>query len=163
MQSVSSDHFRDGMRFLTGAVTIVTTDGEKGRGGFTATAVASVTDEPPTVLVCINKQNQINEIIKDNGVFAINVLKNGAEDLSNRFAGFDKVPFEQRLEKGNWKTSEMNLPVLEDALVTFECRLQQIVESGTHNVVFGEVKSVIINEEKPPLLYFNRAYTSVLG
>ena len=59
------------MRFLTGAVTIVTTDGEKGRGGFTATAVASVTDDPPTVLVCINKQNQINEIIKDNGVFAI--------------------------------------------------------------------------------------------
>lgn len=157
--TVSSEDYRYGMRKLAGAVTIVTTDGKAGKGGFTATAVCSVSDTPPTLLICINRKNESNPIIKENGLFAVNVLMSQQEDLSRRFAGYDKdVSLVQRFERGTWTTLKTGAPILENSLVSFDCRLVGWQEVATHSVAFGEVIAVKLGENAAPLLYFDASY-----
>lgn len=161
MSTLSSESYRDGMRLLAGAVTIITSAGEHGRGGITATAVVSVTDQPPTLLVCVNASNDFNPIIKKNKVFVVNVLSAAQEALSNRFAGFDHIPMAERLSVGNWVAGLTGAPVLADALVSFECLLSDLQEVGTHTVIFGEVYDIRVNGQAAPLLYFDRHYGTV--
>ncbi|GAB4348374.1 MAG: flavin reductase [Flammeovirgaceae bacterium] len=158
-ERISPEAYRLGMRKLAGAVTIITSNGEAGKGGFTATAVCSVSDNPPTVLVCINRKNESNELIKKNKVFAVNVLNHQQQELSNRFAGYDKdITLEQRLEKGNWKTLKTNSPILENSLVSFDCILSDWQEVATHSIAFGEVVAIHHGENASPLLYFDGKY-----
>lgn len=161
MHTVSKDQFRDGMKLLAGAVTIIATQGDAGKGGLTATAVCSVSDEPPTLLTCINNNNELVEIIKINDFFSVNLLSSAMEAISNRFAGFDKVPMEERFELGSWDFDKTTSPVLEGSLATFCCKVKEMIISGTHTVIFGEIHEVYISEGQTPLLYFDRNYTSV--
>lgn len=154
--------FRAGMARLAGAVNIVASDGKSGKGGITATAVCSVSDTPPSLLVCVNTGNELNPFIKANQHFSVNLLGTSHELLANRFAGFDKVPMPERFEMGNWETLVTGSPILTNSLVSFDCRLTGFQEIGTHTVMFGEVMDVKINElEVEPLLYFARNYTTV--
>jgi flavin reductase (DIM6/NTAB) family NADH-FMN oxidoreductase RutF len=159
LDKISSEAFRLGMRKLAGAVTIITSNGEAGEGGFTATAVCSVSDNPPTLLVCINRKNESNKLIKRNKVFAVNVLTNLQQELSNRFAGYDKeISLAQRLEKGNWKTLKTSSPILENCLVSFDCILSDWQEVATHSIAFGEVVASHHGDNIAPLLYFDGSY-----
>lgn len=159
VEKINSEEFRLGMRKLAGAVTIITSNGEAGKGGFTATAVCSVSDTPPTLLVCINRKNESNELIKRNKVFAVNVLTNLQQELSNRFAGYDKeISLAQRLEKGTWKTLKTTSPILENCLVSFDCILTDWIEVATHSIAFGEIVATHHGENIAPLLYFDGTY-----
>jgi len=160
--NVDATEFKEGMRLLAGAVTIVTTGGENGTGGFTATAVCSVSDTPPTLLVCVNKGNELLQPILQNGMFAVNILPSGLETLSNRFAGFDKVPMPERLKVGDWEVQPNGLPTLKDSLTCFTCSVKESIISGTHCVVFGLVDGVFLGKgNRTPLLYFDRGYASI--
>ena len=157
---MESKLFRDGMSKLAGAVTIVATDGEHGKGGITATAVCSVSDTPPTLLVCVNNGNQLNPFIKANQHFSVNILAEHHENLANRFAGLDEVSMEDRFLKGDWSRLITSSPILDDALASFDCRLRGFQEIGTHTVMFGEVLDISLNFKLSPLLYFQRQYTT---
>ncbi|MFT5618881.1 MAG: flavin reductase [Arenicella sp.] len=159
---MNQDLFRAGMARLAGAVNIVASDGEFGKGGITATAVCSVSDTPPCLLVCVNTGNGLNSFIKANQHFSVNLLGTSHQELANRFAGFDKVAMSERFEKGDWETLTTGSPILTNSLVSFDCRLTGFQEMGTHTVMFGDVLNVKINEEQlEPLLYFARKYNTV--
>src|SRR4249919_4184576 len=80
VRTVEPELFREGMSRLGAAVHVITTAGPGGKTGATATAVCSVSDAPPTLLVCINRSSQTNPIVVENGVFCVNTLgANGAE------------------------------------------------------------------------------------
>src|SRR5476651_908107 len=79
--------YRNAMARLGAAVNIITTDGPAGRAGFTASAVCSVTDEPPTLLVCLNRNASVYDAFKQNGVLCVNVLGAGHQNISNIFGG----------------------------------------------------------------------------
>ena len=66
MNIVDQQTFRDAMSCMGAAVNIITTDGPAGRAGFTASAVCSVTDTPPTLLVCLNRRESVSQDIKAN-------------------------------------------------------------------------------------------------
>jgi flavin reductase len=83
---VSRQEFRDAMARLGAAVNIVTTDGAAGRGGITATAVCSVTDDPPTLLVCLNRTSPRSALFLANGVLCVNTLSAGQQAVSNAFS-----------------------------------------------------------------------------
>ncbi len=117
------------------------------RRGITATAVCSVSDAPPSLLVCVNTGNELNPFIKANQHFSVNLLGSSHEQLANRFAGFDKVAMPERFELGDWETLVTGSPILTNSLVSFDCRLTGFQEIGTHTVMFGEVMDVKINEE----------------
>lgn len=148
--------FRQGMANLGAAVNIITTDGVAGRAGFTASAVCSVTDTPPTLLVCLNRSASVFETFKTNQVLCVNTLSSQQQTLSQLFGG--KTPMSERFMHGTWSTLSTNAPVLDNALVSFDCKVIQSVSVGSHDVLFCQVQAIKQNQGLNALMYFNRHY-----
>ncbi|MGF7446162.1 flavin reductase, partial [Klebsiella michiganensis] len=87
MSTADKQSFRDAMAHVGAAVNIITTDGPAGRAGFTASAVCSVTDAPPTLLVCLNRSASVWPIFSQHQALCVNTLAAGQEELSNVFGG----------------------------------------------------------------------------
>lgn len=152
------DAFREAMSHVASAVCLVTTDGAAGRRGVTVTAVCSVSDEPPTVLACLNHTNAANVRFGENGVFAVNVLADRNEPVARAFAGEGKLEPEERFARGRWRTLRTGAPILEDALVAFDCRLEDSRIVATHRVMIGRVVAVSEPVAGSSLLYRARRY-----
>lgn len=161
LPAVTRQGYRDAMARLGAAVNIVTTDGPAGRHGFTASAVCSVTDSPPTLLVCLNKGSSAAGAVHANGVVCVNTLAAGHEDLSNLFGG--RTPVEERFAAARWRRSATGAPMLADAVVAFDCRIVRTVEVGTHDVLFCEVVGLAEGGAQEGLIYFSRRYHAVTG
>ncbi len=150
------DAYRDAMARLGAAVNIVTTDGPGGRAGFTASAVCSVTDDPPTLLVCLNRAASAYPAVQANGVLCVNVLGAGGRALSDLFGG--KTPMEARFAAADWAVAASGAPVLDGAAASFDCRIVGRQAVGTHDVLFCEVLAVARHAEAHGLVYFGRGY-----
>ena len=157
----SRQEFRDAMARLGAAVTIVTTDGPAGRVGITASAVCSVTDTPPTLLVCMNRNSSLNPVVQANRVLCINVLPADAQDLASLFAGFTGADQVVRFNEGSWTSLATGAPVLEQAVAALDCVVEEVVEKGTHSVVFAQVRAIRLGAERPALIWFSRNYHPV--
>ncbi|WP_187147106.1 flavin reductase [Psychrobacter arcticus] len=160
---IEATDFRNAMSLLTTAVNIVTTKGSSGCHGFTASAVCSVTDTPPTLLVCMNQTSRSYTHFIENKILSVNVLGAQYEDISNAFAS--KLCSEERFKQGSWTELVTGAPVLEDALVSFDCEIDHIQEVGTHSVFMCRVVAIKQAEQQgradESLVYFNRAYHQV--
>ncbi|PTQ13247.1 flavin reductase [Sphingomonas oleivorans] len=154
---IESADFRTAMARLGAAVNLVTTDGPAGRHGITASAVCSVTDTPPTLLVCVNRASRANVLLKANGVLCVNVLAGRHAPLSARFAGAADMA-ERFGPEADWTRLETGAPVLADASVALDCRIASVSEVGSHSVFFAEVEDIRLHAEIEGLIYFNRAY-----
>ena len=150
--------YRDAMANFAGAVHIVTTDGPAGRRGVTVIAACSVSDNPPNILVCLNRENEKNDVFRDNGVFALNTLAAEHQALSADFAGLTGKPPEARFEADVWETISTGAPTLKSALAVFDCELTEAKDFATHRVLFGRVTGLRVGDNLPPLLYHRRAY-----
>ena len=106
---ITRQAFRDGMARLAAAVHVVTTDGPGGRGGFTASAVCSVTDDPPTLLVCVNLHSRQNDLIRANGVLCVNTLSAGQSALAGLFSARD-LSIDERYAAGAWTVMASGAP-----------------------------------------------------
>lgn len=144
------------MALFGAAVSIVTTDGPGGRAGFAATAICSVTDSPPTLLVCLNRKASVYEIFTANHVLCVNVLAPGHETLARLFGG--KTPQEERFRAASWCPLTTSSPALVEALVSFDCHIANSVRIGTHDVLFGSVLDIRLNMSQDGLVYFGRNY-----
>lgn len=152
--------FRDAMSNLAAAVNVVTSGGEAGTVGLTATAVCSVTDSPATVLVCVNRNSASNQIFKDNGRICVNVCAAEHKEMSMHFAGMTGMAMEDRFQLPGWEFNQHGVPVLTDSLATLEGKIASVSEVGTHSVFFVEVES-ITTTESDALVYFSREFKSV--
>ena len=130
--------FRNAMSLLTSAVSVVTTIGSTGRYGFTASAVCSVTDSPPTLLVCMNIASSSHTHFVENKILTVNVLAAHHQHMSKVFSS--KMSPEERFKYGSWTELETGAPVLKDALVSFDCQIEQIQEVGTHTIFICRVE-----------------------
>ncbi|GAN95708.1 flavin mononucleotide (FMN) reductase [Komagataeibacter europaeus NBRC 3261] len=148
--------FRNAMARLGAAVNVVTTGTLDDPAGFTASAVCSVTDTPPTVLVCLNRNSRVRERFRVDAAMCINVLAADQQDISGVFAS----PLKQaeRFRSGHWDTLTTGAPVLNEAVLSLDCRIERIVEVGTHSVMFGAVESLRNSSPRGGLVYFNRTY-----
>ena len=102
VRTVDPAAFREAMSRLGAAVHIITTAGPGGKAGATATAVTSVSDAPPTVLMCLNRRSQTNPAVVENGVFCVNTLGAGEAQIADVFAGRSGVSGSDRFATGNW-------------------------------------------------------------
>jgi flavin reductase len=148
--------FRSAMAHLAAAVHVITTDGPHGRAGFTATAVCSVTDQPPTLLVCINRDSSAFAPFTGNGSVCVNTLANGHETLSNAFGG--KTPQAERFALAHWTVGPSGAPMLNGATLAFDCKVSHSVSVGTHDILFCEVVHIRRQANADVLVYFNRGY-----
>lgn len=158
MSIADADSFRAGMRHLAAHVCLITTLGPDGkRWGLTATAVCSVSPDPPTLLCCVNRQIAPFAAIRESGIFAVNVLGVKDRELAERFAG--EIQGEARFDIGAWSTLATEAPVLDTALAIFDCRLTRLEEVATHGILFGEIQAVHSrNTTTEPLLYAHGAF-----
>jgi flavin reductase (DIM6/NTAB) family NADH-FMN oxidoreductase RutF len=156
--AISLQAFRDGMSRLGAAVNIITSDGPSGRLGFTATAVCSISDTPPSLLVCMNRRSSQNVPLKENGVFCVNTLPSHHRELSGVFAGAGEVEMEDRFRLADWSTLETGSPVLNGSVVSFDCKIVQTLEINTHSLLIAEVLSVKSGGNASSLIYLNRKY-----
>lgn len=150
--------FRDGMSRVGAAVHIITTAGAAGRAGFTATAVTSVSDDPPTVLVCLNRTGHTASVLTENQVFCVNTLAAAHQPLADVFAGRGGLAGEERFGHGEWDSLATGAPALVGALVAFDCRVVDFRPVATHQILIGQVEAVRLGPSQPALLYAERAY-----
>jgi flavin reductase len=155
---VDHDTFRSAMSRLGAAVNLITSDGPAGLHGLTASAVCSVTDDPPTILVCINRRSASNGLLKANGVLCVNVLAARHAALSRRFADRSLRASERFSDENWWSRLPTGSPALKDASAALDCRIASVSEVGTHSVFFCEVEVVRTADKVDGLIYFNRAY-----
>ncbi|MFT4066449.1 flavin reductase [Paraburkholderia sp.] len=153
--------FRDAMAGLGAAVNIITSDGEAGLAGCTASAVCGVTDEPPTLLVCINRGSRNNAAFRANGKLCVNVLGAEQQTLAAHFAS-GTLPIGERFAAAQWKRLATGAPVLQDALASLDCEIESVTEVGTHTVFFCAVKAARTHDgERDALIYYGRRYHRV--
>lgn len=151
--------FRNAMARLSAAVSIVSSNGEGGRCGVTATAVCSVTDTPPTLLVCINRSSAMNSVFKANGALCVNVLSAEQEDLARDFAGQTGVSMAERFSQPCWVDSGHGQPVLQEALANLQGRIIRADELGSHTIMIVELDAIDLHPEGGDgLVYFSRLF-----
>jgi flavin reductase len=162
-EMIDKNIFRESMSRLGAAVNIITTDGSAGRYGLTVSAVCSVTDTPPTLLVCINRSTDANQIIKENKVLCINVLASGHDNLSNKFSDSKLSVDERFIDRELWTTLKSQSPILKNASTALDCRITASQEVGSHTVFFCQVEDVMISKHIESLIYFNRGYHKIVS
>ncbi len=155
---VTPNEFRSGMRGLAASVNVITTAVEGERGGLTATAVMSLTVEPPQLGITVNKANGSIKLIERAEIFAVNVLAHDQLDIGHMFAGAIGARGEARFKVGTWTTMVTGAPVLEQARVNFDCRVIARFELSTHILFVGMIEAVHVNSMADPLLYFDGCY-----
>lgn len=149
------------MAQVVSAVHVVATEGPAGRLGLTATAVASVSDTPPTVLACIARTSRTLAAIEASGVFCINTLPAHLAELAQVFASRRDIEGEERFMTARWGTLATGAPVLLDAVSAFDCRLVATHDVASHRILIGEVVGLGGEGRGAGLIYRQRRFGSV--
>lgn len=158
--SITASAFTSALSLAANGVSIVTTTHGGRRAGLTVSSMCSVCAEPALLLVCVNAENEFCELADASGRFAVNILSDAQQALSNVFAGLDPN-VEDRFETiGHWTTLTGGTPILADALVALDCELDTTIARGTHRVFFGHVVDVRTTRGEP-LVYTARGYAAI--
>ncbi|QHB17452.1 4-hydroxyphenylacetate 3-monooxygenase, reductase component [Mannheimia pernigra] len=156
----ASLQFREAMAHLSSAVSIVTTNGVAGKAGLTVSSVSSVTDAPPTILFCINKNSHVHDIIKQNGKVCINVLSHEQADIAKHFASILESTMEERFSWDIWDNGFDDQPVLRRAISALQGNIIDAHAVGTHTIFVVEISHIDVKPNHS-LIYFARQFRCV--
>ncbi|MFG1478471.1 flavin reductase family protein [Xanthobacter sp. V4C-4] len=159
--SPASLAYRAAMRKLAGAVSILTVGAGDERTGLTATSVSSLSIDPPTLLICVNRSSSSLPVLRQHRSFAINVLRPHHQTLADQFAGKGGLKGPERYQGADWTRLETGAPVLADALAAFDCELEEAIERHSHFIILGRVVAARITEPADPLLYWAGSYRNL--
>lgn len=160
MASITKEQFRAAMGSFAAGVTVVTTmDAEGVPWGLTATAFSSLSLEPPLCLVCIGNRAASLPVVLARRAFVVNMLRSTQVEVSQRFAS----PIPDKFAGIAWRPGEVTgCPCFDDALASIECDVVAVHEGGDHQIVVGELRSVVVHEGEP-LAYFRGGYADVVS
>ena len=147
--------FLQAMRGITSTVTVVSAKNGENKQAMTATSVASLSIDPPSMLVCVNQEASIHEVMQEGLGFCINILSLGQENLADICSIKEKE--EQRFLEGNWSELE-NIPYNSDSQSNLFCNCVQVIQHKTHTIYVGEVTKVFNKNTFDPLLYKDGNY-----
>lgn len=152
---------RQAMRRLAASVVVVTAREGKTRYAMAASAVTSLSMDPPSLLLCVNRNASIYPVLTSGGHFCVNVLSGAHEALSIACSGAQKG--EARFETGDWQDdADTHTPFLADAQASLICAVDGIHHYGTHAIFIGKVKRVHLHGDVDPLIYLDGRYTSIV-
>ncbi len=154
---VSADDFRNALRHFPAGVTLVTLKVGEEIHGLTVSAFVSVSPDPPLIAVIIDDKHRAHELLERPGtVFAVNILGEADQALSDRFAW---GPEPNRFAAGRWTTAATGAPILVDAVAWLDCTIASRHPAGSHTIYVGAAQaSAVPRPEGAPLLYWNRDY-----
>jgi flavin reductase (DIM6/NTAB) family NADH-FMN oxidoreductase RutF len=153
--------FRGAMRHLTGGVSVITAGRGKDITGMTVTSVASLSVDPPTLIVSINRDASSFPLIKRYGAFGVSMLAADQLDVAERFAGKGGLKGADRFAGSQWVTSVSGVPLLVGALSAVDCEVEEIVERHSHGIVIGRVRNIRNSTRNAALAYWHGQYVAV--
>jgi flavin reductase (DIM6/NTAB) family NADH-FMN oxidoreductase RutF len=155
--SLDPDVFRALMgRFATGVTIVTATDAEGHDRGMTVSAFASVSLQPPLVVMCIDQTASMHETLLNGEHFAVNILASTQESIARRFA----TTGAQQFEGIGYRSGENGVPVLNDVLAFVECRRISSTRAGDHTIVVGETVAGSLRDARP-LLYYRGGFAQL--
>ena len=154
--------FRTAMgQFATGVTVVTTLDGDRPQG-ITVNALASVSLEPPLVMVALDRRRFIIPALEAFGRYAVSILSENQQWLSDCFAGANVTPGREAFCGAEWDSGQTGLPLLRGAIATLECTVLNRFEAGDHFLYMGRVDHVRLQDDiAPPLLYHRRRYLRI--
>jgi len=139
-------------------VSVVTTAHAGRLRGMTVSAFASVSLEPPLVMIALAHEAGTREMIAESGVFAVNILSDDQEFLSERFAARAPIVNEQ-FEGVPYEVAVTGSPILPQAIAWYDCRVEAVHDGGDHAIIIGRVVAIGLGDEaRQPLLYYANRY-----
>jgi 3-hydroxy-9,10-secoandrosta-1,3,5(10)-triene-9,17-dione monooxygenase reductase component len=150
--------FRAAMRRLAGGVSVITAGTGEERTGLTVTSAVSLSLEPPTMLVCVNRNASAWPIIQRERHYCVNILAGRHQDVADRFAGRDGVKGVERYHGARWRQLSTGASGLEDALAIIDCAVEEVIERGSHGIVIGAVRAVHVGDDGDALIYAHGRY-----
>lgn len=151
--TVDQAAFREVVGHFMSGVTVITTEHDGERFGVTASAVSSLSLDPPMLLVCLNRRLATADAVAASGVFAVNILGEEQAPLAMQFA----TRHQNKFRRVRTVLGELGVPVLEESLAHIECVVEETVPAATHTVFLGRVRSAHARTGRP-LAYFRGAF-----
>jgi len=160
--NVSTVDFRTVIgQFATGVTVVTTLDGDRPQG-ITVNALSSVSLDPPLVMIALGRRRLIVPAIEATGRYAVNVLDEEQQWLSDCFAGANVTPSREAFCGAAWHAGETGLPLLDGAIAAMECAVQERFEVGDHLLFVARVEALSLEHpDAPPLLYHRRRYLRI--
>jgi 3-hydroxy-9,10-secoandrosta-1,3,5(10)-triene-9,17-dione monooxygenase reductase component len=157
-----SDLFRRVMGHFATGVTVVTTLDEDRPQGITVNALSSVSLDPALVMVALDRRRFITPTVRTRGQFAVNVLGEHQQAISDCFAGAPVTPDREDFCGAAWRPGQLGLPLLDGAIASLECDVVGTYSAGDHDLFIGRVVSLANDTHQPmPLLYYRRRYLRI--
>jgi flavin reductase (DIM6/NTAB) family NADH-FMN oxidoreductase RutF len=157
----SPDDFRGAMRHLVGAVSVITAGRGSDITGMTVTSVSSLSIDPPTLIVSINRESSTWLVLKRYGVFGVNVLTSDQIDIAERFAGKNGLKGRERFAGGEWVARGPSAPLLVGASVAIDCEVEDVIERHSHAIVIGRVRDLTQSNNESALAYWHGRYVAI--
>src|ERR1700681_1679965 len=141
-RDVSSGDFRSAMRHLAGGVSVITVGHGRDITGMTVTSVSSLSVDPPTLIVSINRESSSWPLLKRHGFFGVNILTAAQIDIAERFTGKGGLKGADRFAGARWTTGASGVPLLVGAMSAIDCKAEDIIERNSHAIVIGRVLDI---------------------
>jgi flavin reductase (DIM6/NTAB) family NADH-FMN oxidoreductase RutF len=159
-QATSGD-FRGAMRQLTGGVNVITAGRGKDISGMTVTSVSSLSLDPPTLIVSVNRSASSWPLLQRYGAFGVNILAADQIDIAERFAGKDGLKGATRFAGAEWTTRASGVPLLVGALAAIDCEIEEIIERHSHAILIGRVRDLQVSSRTAALAYWQGQYLAI--
>jgi len=154
-EPIAAPTLKDAMRLAAGGVSVLTAGDGPDRTGLTVTSAMSLSIDPPTMIVCVNRKASALAVIQSRRHFCINVLSANHEDVANRFAGVGGIKGAARYDGADWRPGSTGALALEGALATIDCELEETIERHSHVILIGAVRAISARPGDP--LVYNRS------
>jgi flavin reductase (DIM6/NTAB) family NADH-FMN oxidoreductase RutF len=155
---VNQSAFKQSMRHLAGAVSVITVGEHAERTGFTATSVSSLSADVPSVIVSVNRASSSWPAVDKYRRFCVNVLAADQQHVAQSFAGFDGQQGVERYRGAQWYQLATGTPALANALTVLDCELDTVINHHSHAILIGRVCAIEMREDVEPLLYWRGGY-----
>ena len=158
---VTASDFRNAMRKLTGGVSVITAGKGRDISGMTVTSVSSLSVEPPSLIVSLNRESSSWPLVKRYGFFGVNILTSDQIDIAERFTGKGGLKGAARFAGADWTTRTSGVPLLVGALAAIDCEVEDVVERHSHAIVIGRVLDVAVSARSAALAYWQGRYVAI--
>jgi flavin reductase (DIM6/NTAB) family NADH-FMN oxidoreductase RutF len=158
---VPSAAFRGAMRALAGGVSIISVGRGRDISGMTVTSVTSLSVEPATLLVSVNRQSSSFPLLQRFGAFGVNILTAEQLDIAERFSGKGGLKGAERFAGAEWVTRATGVPLLVGGLASIDCDVEEIIERHSHAIVIGRVRDVLTTVPTTALTYWDGQYVAI--
>lgn len=160
-RDVFSGDFRAAMRRLAGGVSVITAGRGEDISGMTVTSVSSLSTDPPSLIVSVNRSSSSWPLLKRHPFFGVNILHADQLDVAERFTGKEGRKGADRFAGAEWERRASGVPLLVGALAAMECAVEDIIERHSHAIIIGRVLDIELSARNSALAYWQGQYLAI--